>query len=107
MHRFFSTIVSQIVFGGLGDLWGRTKSLAVALSICTVASIASACITSGQTQYTQLLVLRFILGVGAGGTYSLLSVITRESSPSRQCCATMVATVFSMQAIRFYLLASL
>ncbi len=90
-------IVGQVAFGGLGDVWGCPKSLSIALTICAVASTASACIISGKTQYLQLLVLRFILGFGAGGTYPLLSVITRESSASCESRATMVAAVFSMQ----------
>jgi PHS family inorganic phosphate transporter-like MFS transporter len=89
----------QLVFGGLGDVWGRKRALALSLSFCTLGALLSS-VSSGATVYEQIMVWRFAIGIGAGGVYPLASSLARESAPAHRE-STAVALVFSMQGVGY------
>jgi len=74
-------MVGQIVGGYLGDspVLGRLGALFIVMTVQVVASIASALLyTQHPHFYMHLAVVRFLLGVGAGGVYPLAAVLSAE-----------------------------
>lgn len=78
---FFSSATFGLIFGALAggriaDKWGRRAGLLLALLTFGVFSIATAFTTS----FDQLLVMRFLTGVGLGGALPNLVNIAAEST---------------------------
>ena len=68
------------LYGKLGDLYGRKRILIVAISIFLVASAACG---AAQTM-DQLLVARFVQGLGGGGLATLAMAAIADIVPARQ-----------------------
>ncbi|MGH2341838.1 MFS transporter [Segnochrobactraceae bacterium EtOH-i3] len=82
MGLFFSSATFGLMFGALGggytaDKWGRRTGLIIALLAFGLASLA----TVFATSVDQLIVLRFITGVGLGGALPNLVAISSEAVP--------------------------
>lgn len=82
MGLFFSSATFGLMFGALGggytaDKWGRRTGLIIALLAFGLASLA----TVFATTVDQLIVLRFITGVGLGGALPNLVAISSEAVP--------------------------
>ena len=93
------TLIGQIVFGILADLYGRKRMYGIELMIivvCTCASALSANLVSGFSVFTVLAIWRVLLGFGIGGDYPLSAIITSEFATTKRR-GGMMAAVFAMQ----------
>jgi len=90
--------IGQLLFGWLGDRFGRRKIYAVTLSVMAIGAIGSSLSVpiAGLSTLSVLILLRFVLGVGVGGDYPLSATIMSEYSNVRSR-GRLVATVFAMQ----------
>ena len=100
-------IFGMLLFGVLGDKYGRRKMYGYELIVLIVGTVgvlmssngyAVPGITSSMNIESWLLFWRFVSGVGLGGDYPLSAVIVSEFGPKRKR-ARMLAGVFSMQAL--------
>ncbi len=71
--------IGGMLFGLIADKWGRKASLT--LSILTYSLFTAACGLS-ETM-TQLLIFRFILGLGMGGEWTAGAALVTESWPAK------------------------
>ncbi|KIY98746.1 Inorganic phosphate transporter 1-6 [Monoraphidium neglectum] len=96
------TLVGQVVFGLLGDKFGRKAPYGWTLIIMIVTTVGCAAGTWGTpaTFMGVFAMWRFLLGIGIGGDYPLSAVITSEYTP-RHMRGAMMAAVFAMQGIGF------
>jgi AAHS family 4-hydroxybenzoate transporter-like MFS transporter len=82
------------LLGPLGDRWGRR-----ALLIASMALVGSASIATGYaTGMTQLVILRFLTGLGLGASMPNATALTSDYMPSRRRAA-LVTLMFSGIAI--------
>ncbi len=90
--------VGQVLFGWLGDRFGRRKVYGVTLAVMAIAAVGSALSVpvAGLSTVTVLILWRFALGVGVGGDYPLSATIMSEYSNVRNR-GRLVASVFAMQ----------
>ncbi|NWC93057.1 MULTISPECIES: MFS transporter [unclassified Pseudomonas] len=72
--------VSSLVMGGLADTLGRRKALLLSLATFGVLTIAIA----GATDWKQILVLRFLAGLGLGGVWGTVAAQVNEAWPPHQ-----------------------
>lgn len=92
----------QVVFGLLGDKFGRKGAYGWTLAIMIAMTVLSASASWGSPPvFIGLFVMwRFLLGFGIGGDYPLSAVITSEYTP-KNIRGAMIAAVFSMQGVGF------
>ncbi|KAF9279259.1 Inorganic phosphate transporter pho84 [Mortierella alpina] len=97
----FGTLVGQLVFGYLGDAYGRQKSYGLELMIIILGTFCCAMVGSnakGSTVIEYLTFWRFILGIGIGGDYPMSATVTSEwASAGRR--GQLMSIIFSMQGI--------
>ena len=95
-------IFGQLLFGVMGDVYGRRKMYGVELLIIVGATLGVAMSSTGADDSMNvigwLLFWRFVAGVGVGADYPLSAVITSEFAPRRHR-PRMLAAVFFMQPI--------
>ena len=76
------TLFGQLIFGILGDRYGRRKLYGWELLILTIATLFMTIASKGALQNTSrvawIAVWRFLMGIGIGGDYPLSAVITAE-----------------------------
>jgi AAHS family 4-hydroxybenzoate transporter-like MFS transporter len=75
------------LFGWIGDRFGRRPALFFGLALVGVVSL----FTAGAQNLTQLLVLRFLIGIGLGGVPANSVALVAEYAPKR-VRATMIVT---------------
>ena len=96
------SVLGQILFGILGDLFGRKKMYGLLLLVimwATLGLASSAAGSNGSMEITGwFFTWRFIMGIGIGGDYPLSAAITSEFAPKRHRLA-MLATLFFMQPV--------
>jgi MFS transporter, AAHS family, 4-hydroxybenzoate transporter len=85
----FGGLVGAIVFGLLGDRFGRKPVLIISVAIVALGSL----ITPFTTTATALLLVRFLTGLGLGGALPGVISLTGEYAPLRRRAAT-VALMF-------------
>jgi MFS transporter, PHS family, inorganic phosphate transporter len=90
--------IGQLLFGWLGDRFGRRKIYVVTLTVMAVGAVGSAfsAPVGGLSTIGVLILWRFVLGVGVGGDYPLSATIMSEYS-NVQSRGRLVASVFAMQ----------
>ncbi|KAF9351383.1 Inorganic phosphate transporter pho84 [Mortierella sp. NVP85] len=97
----FGTLVGQLVFGYLGDAYGRQKIYGLELMIIILGTFCCAMVGSnvkGSTAIQYLTFWRFVLGVGVGGDYPMSATVTSEwASAGRR--GQLMSIIFSMQGI--------
>ncbi|KAF8937331.1 major facilitator superfamily domain-containing protein [Dissophora ornata] len=97
----FGTLVGQLVFGYLGDAYGRQKIYGLELMIIILGTLCCAMAGSnakGSSVIQYLTFWRFILGVGIGGDYPMSATVTSEwASAGRR--GQLMSIIFSMQGI--------
>ncbi|KAG0375887.1 MAG: major facilitator superfamily domain-containing protein [Linnemannia gamsii] len=97
----FGTLVGQLVFGYLGDAYGRQKIYGMELMIIIMGTFLCAMAGSnakGATVIEYLTFWRFILGIGIGGDYPMSATVTSEwASAGRR--GQLMSIIFSMQGI--------
>ncbi|PPQ66824.1 hypothetical protein CVT24_008683 [Panaeolus cyanescens] len=92
------TLVGQILFGWLADLWGRKKMYGIELMIMIVSTFAQAISAEGQAVriIPVLIIWRFIMGVGIGGDYPLSAIMASEFA-SKKIRGRMMVSIFACQ----------
>ena len=85
----FGLTLGALVFGLLADRYGRRKIIL----LCTALFGVFALSTAWATSIPELIVLRFLTGIGLGGVTPNVITLTAEYSPSR-LRATLVSTMF-------------
>ncbi len=75
-----ATAASMPIYGKLGDLYGRKRMLVQAIAVFLVASLLCG---AAQT-LNQLLLARFVQGLGAGGLGTLSMAVLADVIPPRQ-----------------------
>ncbi|RPD61045.1 phosphate transporter, partial [Lentinus tigrinus ALCF2SS1-7] len=93
------TLVGQLLFGWLGDVFGRKRMYGLELMIIIVATFGQALAGSGLRAVNiigVLVVWRFVMGIGIGGDYPLSAVISSEFSSTR-IRGRMMTAVFANQ----------
>ncbi|GGF22613.1 MFS transporter [Subtercola lobariae] len=85
----FGGLVGAIVFGLLGDRFGRKPVLLISVAIVAIGSL----VTPFTETTTTLLIVRFVTGLGLGGALPGVISLTSEYAPVRRRAAT-VALMF-------------
>lgn len=74
----FGWATGGMIFGSLGDRFGRAKMLSVTVLLYSIATGLSALSTS----FTDFAVYRFITGLGVGGVFGLAVALVADTVPS-------------------------
>ncbi|KAF9037090.1 major facilitator superfamily domain-containing protein [Panaeolus papilionaceus] len=92
------TLVGQVLFGWLADLWGRKKMYGIELMIMIVSTFAQAIAAQGFVIpiIPILIIWRFIMGVGIGGDYPLSAIMASEFA-SKKIRGRMMVSIFACQ----------
>ena len=102
------TLAGQLLFGYLGDRFGRRTVFGITLYIMITACAAQAFSfgSSATSVVATLCFFRFCLGMGVGGDYPLSATLMSEyASKTMGYRGAMIAAVFAMQGMG-YLFAS-
>lgn len=67
------------LFGFIGDRWGRKTAIVSSMVIYGIMSL----VTMGASSVQQLLVIRFVTGIGLGGVIPNVTALTSEFGPKR------------------------
>jgi MFS family permease len=86
--------LGALVFGKIADIFGRKAIYGIEVLILTIAAIFSAF----SKDITQLIIWRFILGLGIGGDYPISAIIMSEYA-NRKDRGKLVSMVFAMQGL--------
>jgi len=103
-HVSFMAIVGamagQLCFGFLGDQYGRRRMFLLTAALTIVGNVLQATAQPRQSMgiYQQMMLYRFIMGMGVGGEYPAAGTITSENSTAWQRGRNLAA-VFSMQGV--------
>lgn len=83
-------MVGQLTLGPLSDRRGRRPVILACTLMFALGSLA----TAAASNWTELLLLRFVTGIGLGGAMPNLIALTAECSPPR-ARATMITAMFA------------
>ncbi|RLN57948.1 hypothetical protein BBJ28_00002603 [Nothophytophthora sp. Chile5] len=94
-------VVGQLLFGFLGDVFGRKVNMIATCVLLIFGSILCTVAYAGDGSATLwfLVVARIILGIGIGGEYPLAASSSAEDSINSADRNTRVATTFSLQGV--------
>ncbi|MGA5101666.1 MFS transporter [Streptomyces lavendulocolor] len=85
---FVARPLGSVLFGHVGDRYGRRPVMFVSLVLTGAATVAVGCVPSyatlGVTAPVLLLVLRFLQGLGLGGEWGGAVLLTVEHAPVRR-----------------------
>src|SRR5690606_24612563 len=87
--------IAVLAFGPLTDRFGRRAPMLAGIALYIVAAIAAAF----ATDFTTLLVLRFIQGVGAASARVITTAIVRDKYSGREMAEVMSLTFMVFMAI--------
>ncbi len=85
-------VIGPVLFGRIADRFGRKSTFWITIIILIIGALGSAT----SLGWLQLVLWRFMLGVGIGGDYPLSSTIVAEYA-NRNDRGKLVASTFSMQ----------
>lgn len=88
----FGAVIGPAVFGTIGDRFGRKSAYWMTVAILIIGALGSAT----SLNYIQLIIWRFVLGIGIGGDYPLSATIVAEYA-NKKDRGKMVASTFAMQ----------
>ncbi len=90
-------VASMPLYGKLGDLYGRKRMLLFAIGLFLAASV----VCGAASTLDQLLVARFVQGIGAGGLGTLPMAVLADVVPARQLGRWMgyQGVMFAMSSI--------
>lgn len=93
--------VGQVLFGVLGDVYGRRVSHIATCALMALGSLLCACSYGGSPERTLwfLAIARGILGIGVGGEYPLAATTIAEDASSVHDRNRNVALTFSLQGV--------
>ncbi|KAG6587227.1 putative inorganic phosphate transporter [Phytophthora cinnamomi] len=94
-------VIGQLLFGFLGDVFGRRVNMIATCVLLIVGSILCTVAYGGSGSATLwfLVGARIILGIGIGGEYPLAASSSAEDSTTSAERNTRVATTFSLQGV--------
>lgn len=82
VSTLLASMVGQVLFGVLADVYGRRKIYGLELIVTIVASLGFALSSPGvfrsMSMVAWLIFWRIVMGIGIGADYPLSSVITAE-----------------------------
>ncbi|MEV6732136.1 MFS transporter [Streptomyces sp. NPDC051364] len=85
---FLARPLGSVVFGHIGDRYGRRPVLLASLLLTGLATVAVGCVptyaTIGMAAPLLLLVLRFLQGLGLGGEWGGAVLLTAEHAPEQR-----------------------
>ncbi|MGW0559147.1 MFS transporter [Streptomyces sp. NPDC003016] len=85
---FISRPLGSVVFGHIGDRYGRRPVLFASLLLTGIATVAVGCVPTygsiGAAAPVLLLVLRFLQGLGLGGEWGGAVLLTAEHAPANR-----------------------
>ncbi|GAA1509245.1 MFS transporter [Streptomyces albidochromogenes] len=85
---FISRPLGSVVFGHIGDRYGRRPVLFASLLLTGIATVAVGCVPTygsiGVAAPALLLVLRFLQGLGLGGEWGGAVLLTAEHAPAHR-----------------------
>ena len=87
--------ISQLAFGPLSDRFGRRAPLLIGMVIYVLAAVAA----TFAPNFTALLVVRFIQGLGAAGTRVIATSVIRDKFHGREMAEIMSLTFMVFMAI--------
>ena len=90
----WSAVIGQLLFGFLGDYWGRKKIYGIEATLLTLGALFSAL----SPNLPLLILFRFIMGLGIGGDYPISATIMSEYANLNDR-GKLIALVFSNQAL--------
>ena len=88
----FGAVIGPVIFGVIGDKFGRKSAYWLTVTILIIGALGSAT----SLDYIQLVIWRFVLGIGIGGDYPLSATIVAEYS-NKKDRGKMIASTFAMQ----------
>ncbi|EQC25029.1 hypothetical protein SDRG_17089 [Saprolegnia diclina VS20] len=96
-------VLGQLVFGVLGDIYGRKNCMVATCALLIIGGILCAAAYGGSDLGTLwfLVVARGILGFGIGGEYPLAASSSSEDATSPADRNRRVALTFSLQGVGF------
>ena len=95
-------VLGQLLLGWFGDRFGRRPAMVITTGLIVFGALGSAVMTTGYGNWIwqSLVVWRFILGIGLGGTYPLTAVMAGEASDDRGLGRTRrVALAIAVQIV--------
>ncbi|MGY4494544.1 MFS transporter [Pseudomonas sp. TE3610] len=87
-------VVGAMTLGLVGDRLGRRPTIIMAVALFGVATLSTAMANTVE----QILVLRFIAGIGMGGATPLVLALAAEYSPARQRGTVMTTVLLGLPA---------
>jgi PHS family inorganic phosphate transporter-like MFS transporter len=97
-------VAGQLLFGFLGDVIGRKKSMVITCALLIVGGVLSTCAyvpNNDMGTLWFLVIARGLLGVGIGGEYPLSATSASEDATSVPDRNRRVALTFSLQGVGF------
>lgn len=82
-------MVGQLLFGAISDRWGRRRAVIGSTALFGFLTLA----TAAASNFSELIILRFITGVGLGGALPNIIALTSEFAPERHR-VTLVGAIF-------------
>lgn len=99
VSTLLGTILGQVIFGILADMYGRRKMYGLELIATVVASLGLAASSSGvdnsMSLFGWLIFYRLLMGVSIGADYPLSGVITSEYVKLPQALAICTSSKFN------------
>ncbi|OQR86174.1 inorganic phosphate transporter [Thraustotheca clavata] len=97
-------VLGQLVFGFLGDMYGRKNCMIATCAILIIGGILTAAAYGGSASGTLwfLVIARGILGFGIGGEYPLAASSSSEDATNPADRNRRVALTFSLQGVGFF-----
>ena len=90
----FGLLIGSIIFGYIGDRWGRKKAIVAGALLFGAVTYA----TGSAASLNQMLIYRFIACVGLGGAVPNAVALTNEFAP-KHLRVTAIAIIFAGYAI--------
>ena len=90
----WTAILGQLIFGYLGDLWGRKRVYGIEATLLSLGAFLSAF----AWNLPSLIAFRMIMGLGIGGDYPISATIMSEYSNVKDR-GKLIALVFANQGI--------